>query len=150
MGRSRCCFLLFLQRKKKKTRAHKWRARGKSRGDRKHSGCCGADFSSPSHCERKGTAHALIISSEMICTSIQLFRAPLSLSEHPPSTLTKMQSWLPNPDFEIGAQADRGEKRKQGQGRKKIRSRSPTEWKLKFQPDAFLQFPWLHNSSKIK
>jgi len=128
MGRSRCCFLLFFQ-SQKKTSAHKWGARGKSRRDRKHSGCCGADSSSPSHCERKGTAHALIISSEVICTSIQLFRALLSLSEQPRSTLTKMQSRLPNPDFETGTQADRGEKRKQGERRKKTRSRSPAKWK---------------------
>lgn len=95
MGQSRHCFLLFLQRKKdKSTQMERERERGKSCGDRKHSICFGADSSSPSHCERKGTARSLIISFEMICSSFQQFRAQLSLSEHPHSTVTKIQSWV--------------------------------------------------------
>lgn len=108
---------------KKKTRAHKWRARGKSRRDRTDSGCCGADSSSLSHCERKGTAHTLTISSEMICTSIGLVRAVLSLPEHPCSALTKMQPWLPDPHSETGAQADREEET--GRGKKENKKLKP-------------------------
>lgn len=93
---ARADIVCFCSSRGKKTRAHKWRERErwKSCGDRKHSICFGADSSSASHCERKGTARSLIISFEMICSSFQPFRAQLSLSEHPHSTVTKIQSWL--------------------------------------------------------
>lgn len=106
------------QLKKKKTRACKWRARGKSCRDRKDSSCCVLTL--PLHLIVKESSH----SYHFLWDGLYQHWALLSLPEHPCSTLTKMQIWLLNPYSEIGAQADREEEA--GRGKKGNKKLKPT------------------------
>lgn len=132
----------FVPPEEKQTRSHKWRARGKRQKTQRLLWCwlfLSISLWKKGHSTR--SYHFLwddLYQHSAVQGTAQPFWAPSQYSN-------KMQSWLPNADFEIGPQADRGEKRKQAEGGKKIRSRSPTRWKWRFQPDPFLRFPWLHN-----